>query len=99
MYRDPRVVPVAPPGELFTLAALDREAEAEHTVVAKATDGGGRSCHADVRLTVQDANDNAPRFSSGRYEVTVFDNTTVRTPVAVLYARDPDAGELPSHGK
>lgn len=63
-------------------------------MVAKATDGGGRSCQADIRLTVQDANDNAPRFSSSHYEVTVFDNTTVRTPVAVVYATDPDTGGL-----
>ncbi|XP_040031249.2 protocadherin Fat 2 isoform X1 [Gasterosteus aculeatus] len=79
-------------GQLFTRAALDREREVEYNVVAKATDGGGRSCQADIRLTVQDANDNAPRFSSSHYEVTVFDNTTVRTPVAVVYATDPDTG-------
>uniref|UniRef100_A0A8C2WRQ2 FAT atypical cadherin 2 n=1 Tax=Cyclopterus lumpus TaxID=8103 RepID=A0A8C2WRQ2_CYCLU len=79
-------------GELFTLAVLDREREAEYNVAAKATDGGGRSCQADIRLTIQDANDNPPRFSSSRYEVTVFDNTTVGTPVAVVYATDPDAG-------
>lgn len=73
---------------------MDREREVEYNVVAKATDGGGRSCQADIQLTVQDANDNAPRFSSSHYEVTVFDNTTVRTPVAVVYATDPDTGGL-----
>ncbi|XP_075961283.1 protocadherin Fat 2 [Anarhichas minor] len=79
-------------GELFTLATLDREREVEYNVAAKATDGGGRSCQADIRLTIQDMNDNPPHFSSSHYEVTVFDNTTVRTPVAVVYAKDPDAG-------
>nr|XP_043896880.1 protocadherin Fat 2 [Solea senegalensis] len=79
-------------GELFTLAVLDREKEVEYNLVAKATDGGGRSCQADILLMIQDMNDNPPRFSSSHYEVTVFDNTTVRTPVAVIYAKDPDTG-------
>uniref|UniRef100_A0A672GBW4 FAT atypical cadherin 2 n=1 Tax=Salarias fasciatus TaxID=181472 RepID=A0A672GBW4_SALFA len=79
-------------GELFTLAVLDREKEMELSLVVKATDGGGRSCQADVQLLVQDMNDNPPLFSSSHYQVTVFDNTTARTPVAVVYASDPDAG-------
>ncbi|XP_039976098.1 protocadherin Fat 2 [Xiphias gladius] len=79
-------------GELFTLAVLDREREVEYNLVAKATDGGGRSCQADILLMIQDMNDNPPRFSTSHYEVTVFDNTTVRTPIAVIYAKDPDTG-------
>ncbi|XP_035265581.1 protocadherin Fat 2 [Anguilla anguilla] len=79
-------------GELFTLAVLDREQEVEYDLVAKATDGGGRSCQADVLLMIQDINDNPPRFSTNHYDVTVFDNTTVRTPIAVIYAKDPDTG-------
>lgn len=81
------------PGELFTRGVLDREKEVEFNMVAKATDGGGRSCQADILLMIQDMNDNPPRFSSSHYEVTVFDNTTVRTPIAVIYAKDPDTGE------
>lgn len=72
---------------------LDREKKVEYNLVAKATDGGGRSCQADILLMVQDMNDNPPRFSSSHYEVTVFDNTTVQTPVVVIYAKDPDTGE------
>ncbi|XP_053180130.1 protocadherin Fat 2 [Scomber japonicus] len=79
-------------GELFTLAVLDRERVIEYSMVAKATDGGGRSCQADILLMIQDMNDNPPRFSSSHYEVTVFDNTTIRTPIAVIYAKDPDTG-------
>ncbi|CAF95368.1 unnamed protein product, partial [Tetraodon nigroviridis] len=77
-------------GELLTLAVLDREAEPEYNLVAKATDGGGRSCQSDILLMIQDMNDNPPRFSSSHYQLTVFDNTTVHTPIAVLYAKDPD---------
>lgn len=79
-------------GVLFTLAVLDRERETEYDLVVKATDGGGRSCQADVTLMVQDMNDNPPQFSTSHYEVTVFDNTTIRTPIAVIYAKDPDTG-------
>lgn len=85
-------LPVA--GELFTLAVLDRENDVEFNLVVKATDGGGRSCQADILLMIQDMNDNPPHFSSNHYEVTVFDNTTVHTPVAIVYAKDPDTGEL-----
>ncbi|CDQ83298.1 unnamed protein product [Oncorhynchus mykiss] len=79
-------------GELFTLAQLDREKMMEYDLVVKATDGGGRSCQADILLMIQDMNDNPPKFSNNHYEVTVFDNTTVRTPIAVIYAKDPDTG-------
>ncbi|XP_008066005.1 protocadherin Fat 2 [Carlito syrichta] len=79
-------------GELTTLTALDRERKDVYSLVAKATDGGGRSCQADVTLHVEDVNDNAPRFFPSHCAVAVFDNTTVKTPVAVVFARDPDQG-------
>uniref|UniRef100_A0A2K6QA51 Protocadherin Fat 2 n=1 Tax=Rhinopithecus roxellana TaxID=61622 RepID=A0A2K6QA51_RHIRO len=79
-------------GELTTLTALDRERKDVFNLVAKATDGGGRSCQADITLHVEDVNDNAPRFFPSHCTVAVFDNTTVKTPVAVVFARDPDQG-------
>ncbi|XP_006893802.1 PREDICTED: protocadherin Fat 2 [Elephantulus edwardii] len=79
-------------GELTTRTALDRERKDVYNLVAKATDGGGRSCHADVTIHVEDVNDNAPRFFPNHCSVAVFDNTTVKTPVAVVFARDPDQG-------
>lgn len=71
---------------------MDRERESEYDLVVKATDGGGRSCQADVTLMVKDMNDNPPQFSTSHYDITVFDNTTIRTPIAVIYAKDPDTG-------
>uniref|UniRef100_A0A8C4T505 FAT atypical cadherin 2 n=1 Tax=Erpetoichthys calabaricus TaxID=27687 RepID=A0A8C4T505_ERPCA len=79
-------------GDLHTLEILDRELEMEYELFVKSTDGGGRSCQADIMLVIQDINDNAPKFSSNHYEISVFDNTTVKTPIAVLFAKDPDAG-------
>lgn len=75
------------------MAALDREQEMEYDLVVKATDGGGRSCQTDILLAIKDVNDNPPKFSSNHYVVTVFDNTTVKTPIAVVHAKDPDSGK------
>uniref|UniRef100_A0A8C6GSC4 Protocadherin Fat 2 n=1 Tax=Mus spicilegus TaxID=10103 RepID=A0A8C6GSC4_MUSSI len=79
-------------GELTTLSVLDRERKDVYNLVAKATDGGGQSCQAEVTLHIEDVNDNAPRFFPSHCAVAVFDNTTVKTPVAVVFARDPDQG-------
>lgn len=46
-----------------------------------------------MTLHIEDVNDNAPRFFPSHCTVAVFDNTTVKTPVAVVFARDPDQGE------
>ncbi|OWK59504.1 Protocadherin Fat 2 [Lonchura striata] len=79
-------------GELSTSAPLDREQKPTYHLVAKATDGGGRSCQADVTLIIEDTNDNAPRFFPSHCAVAVFDNTTTKTPIAVVAARDLDEG-------
>ncbi|XP_010181879.1 PREDICTED: protocadherin Fat 2 [Mesitornis unicolor] len=79
-------------GELTTSAPLDREQKPTYHLVAKATDGGGRSCQADITLIVEDTNDNAPRFFPSHCAVAVFDNTTTKTPIAVVAARDLDEG-------
>ncbi|KFV61323.1 Protocadherin Fat 2, partial [Dryobates pubescens] len=79
-------------GELTTSAPLDREQKPVYHLVAKATDGGGRSCQADITLTIEDTNDNAPRFFPSHCAVAVFDNTTTKTPIAVVAARDLDEG-------
>ncbi|XP_062443263.1 protocadherin Fat 2 [Rhea pennata] len=79
-------------GELTTSAPLDREQKPVYHLVAKATDGGGHSCQADVTLIIEDTNDNAPRFFPSHCAVAVFDNTTTKTPIAVVAARDLDEG-------
>lgn len=80
------------PGELATSTALDRELKPKYHLVVKATDGGGRFCQGDIILDIQDTNDNAPRFSPSYYTVAIFENTTVKTPIAIVFARDPDEG-------
>ncbi|KAM6972795.1 protocadherin Fat 1a [Aplochiton taeniatus] len=79
-------------GELKTLQPLDREEQEEHRFKVRALDGGGRYCEADVRITVEDVNDNAPQFNSDPYTITVFENTETGTFVAKLLATDIDTG-------
>nr|XP_056703533.1 protocadherin Fat 2 [Euleptes europaea] len=79
-------------GELTTSMLLDRELKPKYQLVAKATDGGGHFCQVDIIIDVEDTNDNTPRFFPSHCAVAVFDNTTVKTPIAVVFARDPDEG-------
>ncbi|XP_067899138.1 protocadherin Fat 1 [Heterodontus francisci] len=79
-------------GELMTVGILDRESQALYNLVARASDGSSLFCEADISIILQDVNDNPPKFSASQYAVSVFDNTTVKTPVAVVHARDPDVG-------
>ncbi|XP_037388733.1 protocadherin Fat 1a isoform X4 [Pygocentrus nattereri] len=79
-------------GELKTLLPLDREEQELHRMKVRAVDGGGRYCEADVEIMVEDANDNAPQFTSNPYSITVFENTEMHTPVARLQATDLDTG-------
>lgn len=79
-------------GELKTLAPLDREEQAVYHLLVKATDGGGRFCQANVVLTLEDVNDNAPEFSADPYTITVFENTEPGTLLTRVQATDADAG-------
>uniref|UniRef100_A0A672IDN9 FAT atypical cadherin 1a n=1 Tax=Salarias fasciatus TaxID=181472 RepID=A0A672IDN9_SALFA len=79
-------------GELKTSQPLDREEQEEHVFRVRAVDGGGRYCESDIRITVEDVNDNPPQFSSDPYTITVFENTEMGTLVAKLQANDVDTG-------
>uniref|UniRef100_A0A8C0XD75 Protocadherin Fat 1 n=1 Tax=Castor canadensis TaxID=51338 RepID=A0A8C0XD75_CASCN len=79
-------------GELKTLASLDREEQAVYNLLVKATDGGGRFCEANIVLTLEDVNDNAPEFTVDPYTITVFENTEPGTLLTRVQATDPDAG-------
>ncbi|KAG8522372.1 LOW QUALITY PROTEIN: Protocadherin Fat 3, partial [Galemys pyrenaicus] len=80
-------------GELRTLAPLDREQVPEYSLLARATDVGGRSCQAHVHLRLEDVNDNPPTFSADHYEACVYESTAPKALVARVQALDPDLGE------
>ncbi|NXT07928.1 PCDG2 protein, partial [Prunella fulvescens] len=81
--------------ELVLAKALDREEAAFHELVLRASDGGdpARTGTARIRVTVLDANDNAPVFSQAEYTVRVPEDVPAGALVAKVVAVDADAGQ------
>ena len=73
---------------------MDRETQPEYLLVATATDGGGLSCQAKVKVMLRDVNDNAPAFPEGalREAYSVSEDAEVNTLITRLVAHDPDTG-------
>ncbi|NXH20413.1 PCDGA protein, partial [Bucco capensis] len=92
------VVQTSPSGdrrpELVLAKALDREELAFHELVLRVMDGGepSRTGTARIRVTVLDANDNAPVFSSEEYSVRVPEDVPVGSVLVTVTAADPDEG-------
>lgn len=80
-------------GELKTLSLLDREKVPAYNLIARATDGGGRFCQSDIRLILEDVNDNPPVFSSDHYNACVYENTATKALLTRVQAVDPDVGK------
>ncbi|XP_012875747.1 PREDICTED: protocadherin beta-5-like [Dipodomys ordii] len=83
--------------ELVLDKALDREEQAELSLILTALDGGAppSSGTSTVRIEVVDINDNAPEFVQSLYEVQVPENSPMDSLVVTVSARDLDAG---THG-
>ncbi|NWT16318.1 PCDGA protein, partial [Vireo altiloquus] len=82
--------------ELVLAKALDREEAAFHELVLRAMDGGdpARTGTARIRVTVLDANDNAPVFSQAEYTVRVpeDEDVPVGSTLVTITATDADEG-------
>uniref|UniRef100_A0A8D0HH00 Cadherin domain-containing protein n=1 Tax=Sphenodon punctatus TaxID=8508 RepID=A0A8D0HH00_SPHPU len=80
--------------ELVLEKPLDREEQAVHNLILTATDGGDpvRSGTAQIRITVLDANDNAPVFSQSVYKVSVLENAPIGFLLVTVNAEDRDEG-------
>ncbi|NXT62327.1 PCDGD protein, partial [Chaetops frenatus] len=79
---------------LVLAKALDREEAAFHELVLRASDGGdpARTGTARIRVTVVDANDNAPVFSQAEYTVRVPEDVPVGSILLTVTATDADEG-------
>ncbi len=53
----------------------------------------GATATTSVKISVLDANDNAPSFEKGRYEVSVHESTPTSTPLISVRATDADDGD------
>ncbi|XP_017942807.2 protocadherin gamma-A2-like, partial [Manacus vitellinus] len=84
--------------ELVLAKALDREEAAFHELVLRASDGGepSRTGTARIRVTVLDANDNAPVFSQAEYTVRVPEDVPVGSTLVTVTATDADEGHYGS---
>uniref|UniRef100_A0A8C5KIT6 Protocadherin gamma subfamily A, 5 n=1 Tax=Jaculus jaculus TaxID=51337 RepID=A0A8C5KIT6_JACJA len=80
--------------ELVLEQPLDREKDSAHDLLLTALDGGDPvlSGTTHIRVTVLDANDNAPQFSQTEYRVSIPENTPVGTRLLTLTATDADEG-------
>ncbi|NWV21596.1 PCDG5 protein, partial [Origma solitaria] len=81
--------------ELVLAKALDREEAAFHELVLRASDGGDPALTgtARIRVTVLDANDNAPVFSQSEYTVRVPEDVPVGSVLVIITATDADEGQ------
>ncbi|XP_067161142.1 protocadherin gamma-A3-like [Apteryx mantelli] len=80
--------------ELVLAAALDREKQSSFQMVLTAVDGGApaRSGTVQLRISVADANDNAPVFSKSAYEARVREKLPAGSLVLQVRGTDADAG-------
>ncbi|KAM9740578.1 protocadherin gamma-A11-like isoform 23-T23 [Menidia menidia] len=80
--------------ELVLEKELDREKQHELNLLLTALDGGSpqRSGTVVIRVTVLDANDNAPVFSQAVYKASLAENSPLNTVVVTVSATDADEG-------
>ncbi|XP_037117216.1 protocadherin gamma-A4-like isoform X40 [Syngnathus acus] len=80
--------------ELVLEKKLDREKQSEMNLLLTALDGGSpqRSGTVAIRVTVLDANDNAPVFSQAVYKASLPENSVPGTIVINVSATDADEG-------
>ncbi|XP_041364066.1 protocadherin-like wing polarity protein stan [Gigantopelta aegis] len=73
-------------------AKLDREIEASYNLTVIAMDRGSppRSTTATVSVTINDVNDEAPRFNSNQMSKSILENSTHDTRVIKFTASDKD---------
>lgn len=71
-------------GEVRVAARLDREARAAYRLRAHAQDRerADWECSSELLVTLDDVNDNAPRFSANTYSVTLPEDADLGTLVA-----------------
>uniref|UniRef100_A0A6I8NQ13 Protocadherin 1 n=1 Tax=Ornithorhynchus anatinus TaxID=9258 RepID=A0A6I8NQ13_ORNAN len=80
--------------QLIVMGSLDRERWDSYDLTIRVQDGGNpaRASSALLRVTVLDANDNAPKFERPSYEAELSENSPVGHSVLQVKANDSDQG-------
>jgi cadherin EGF LAG seven-pass G-type receptor 1 len=83
-------------GLIRTARPLDRETIAAYRLIVSATDRGQPSLSSTTVavLTLEDANDNPPRFSVERFVFYVAENSPTGSSVGIIKAEDADSGKF-----
>ncbi|XP_068128023.1 protocadherin gamma-B5-like [Hyperolius riggenbachi] len=80
--------------ELVLEKSLDREKQSTYNLILTALDGGKppKTATASIKITVDDANDNFPKFNKDTYEVQINENGPIHSLILQLKAQDEDEG-------
>ncbi|XP_014114077.1 PREDICTED: protocadherin-23 [Pseudopodoces humilis] len=80
-------------GQIFVSQDIDREGDpTTYDLLVKATDGGGLSAQAFVRIEIEDINDNQPIFEQDTYVTSISSHTQPGTEIINVVATDRDSG-------
>nr|XP_026648726.1 protocadherin-23 [Zonotrichia albicollis] len=80
-------------GQIFVSQDIDREGDpTTYDLLVKATDGGGLSAQAFVRIEIEDINDNQPVFEQDTYVTSISSHTQPGTEIINVAATDRDSG-------
>ncbi|XP_062902616.1 protocadherin Fat 4 isoform X2 [Mobula hypostoma] len=92
-------ITVNPSGEgafmhLVSTGGLDRETDPFYQLLVEVEDRGQpkRFGYLQVNVTVQDTNDNSPRFSQAHYQASVYESVPIGSSVLQVTASDLDQG-------
>ena len=83
-------------GELYTGNSLDRERKDEYIFEVMVTDSGSLDPlqgYARVNVTIEDSNDNAPKFATEDMVFYVEENQPMGVEVGQVVVTDPDSGK------
>ncbi|XP_072529691.1 protocadherin beta-15 [Salminus brasiliensis] len=79
-------------GEVRVVGAIDYEEAITHELDVQAKDGGGQSSHCKLIIEVTDLNDNAPVIAIKSASLSVSEDASSGTMVALLNVYDLDTG-------
>nr|XP_047927782.1 protocadherin-23 [Anser cygnoides] len=80
-------------GQICVSQDIDREGDpTTYDLLVKATDGGGLSAQAFVRIEIEDINDNQPVFEQATYVTSISSHAQPGTEIVSVVATDRDSG-------
>ncbi|XP_033920339.1 protocadherin-23 [Melopsittacus undulatus] len=80
-------------GQICVSQDIDREGDpTTYDLLVKATDGGGLSAQAFVRIEIEDINDNHPVFEQAVYVTSISSHTQPGAEIINVVATDRDSG-------